>query len=418
MAKDITISVANDGGLADPPPLIYSVTPPPLHEGDTVSDWLDSSAMLNDALKRGNPIFKEKIIGPWPVVRLGASGDGFDLKHAISGANDWTILAVIKTLNPAAVSMLMGGTDDGPFGPYFDGAVTPAASVYGRTQAQTFRSYGFETAWSVWAVSSSTALGPVCYNNGGGLDGYGVNPVSYIGDFMNIGGRQSDNLFPANLDIAEILFCGTFLGDTTIKAASQTLSDKYNFGLAVGTAIDLSMLPALQGWWKADALTAMFGGPVVLDIQSPAGEGFGAISALDASITDTGTLFTSTGGKLHHATMWVQLTGAPAGNIVCHIWSHDLTKLLAASDPIPASSFSASMKAEDFTFSGANRLVLFSGQRYGITVGRTYPDNCGCVASIGPHSTAPETAWTLNFDGSQWTNYAAYSDPFAVYVTK
>src|SRR5580765_6365540 len=53
MPKNITISVTNDGGLADPAPLIYVVAPPPLHDGDKILRWLDSSPNANDALLGG-----------------------------------------------------------------------------------------------------------------------------------------------------------------------------------------------------------------------------------------------------------------------------------------------------------------------------------------------------------------------------
>src|SRR5580765_1180005 len=53
MPKNITISVTNDGGLADPAPLIYVVAPPPLHDGNTVKTWPDSSPNANDALRAG-----------------------------------------------------------------------------------------------------------------------------------------------------------------------------------------------------------------------------------------------------------------------------------------------------------------------------------------------------------------------------
>jgi hypothetical protein len=53
MPKNITIAVTNDGGLADPAALIYAVSPPPLHDGDTVKSWPDSSPTANDALRAG-----------------------------------------------------------------------------------------------------------------------------------------------------------------------------------------------------------------------------------------------------------------------------------------------------------------------------------------------------------------------------
>lgn len=51
MPQNITISVTNDGGLADPPPIILSVKRPPLTDGQIVPIWPDSGPLLNDALK-------------------------------------------------------------------------------------------------------------------------------------------------------------------------------------------------------------------------------------------------------------------------------------------------------------------------------------------------------------------------------
>jgi hypothetical protein len=48
---NITISATNDGGLADPAPLTYKASPPPLHDGDIVKVWPGSGPFANDAIK-------------------------------------------------------------------------------------------------------------------------------------------------------------------------------------------------------------------------------------------------------------------------------------------------------------------------------------------------------------------------------
>jgi hypothetical protein len=424
MPKNITLSVTNDGGLADPAPLIYAVSPPPLHDGDTVKTWWDSSLNANNALRRGklidscpqgdtlvgmqdvqwwqfaqsftavagrlfsakfnlnpyaggglgtgnvrahlyastgvhgtsamptgpalatsdpvavttmgvgwieffftganafnmvagtvyciavdaseitgspigvyywgsgthhvgnmsgqlganpwsawgtgtdvpfklyvegNPLFKEDVVGTWPVVRLGVAGDGFNLKNVISGAGDWTLIGVFKPINPdvGLPSFIMSSElDAGPYAYYLDGANPPACSSAGRTVASSCRTYLLDGVWTVWVlVVNATASYVTLYANGGGLDSYGISAVAYTGDFNNIGGRGFDELFPANLDLAELLFCGQALPDPTVKNATQTLSNKYQLGLSgIGSVIDLATLPALKGWWKADSM--------------------------------------------------------------------------------------------------------------------------------------------------------------------
>lgn len=207
----------------------------------------------------GNPTFKENIIAPagWPVVRLGAVGDGFFLKNLISGAGDWSVIAVVKPINPVAgvTSFVMAGANDaGPYAMYFDGAGVPQIYAGNRVNSGGYRTWTWETTWRVWFIGTNAGgTGLVCYIDGGGQSG-SFNATPYTGDFKTIGGRSFDDLFPGNLDIADLLFCSQELSDTTIKNATQTLSDKYGLGLAVGTAMDLSTLPALKGWWKANTL--------------------------------------------------------------------------------------------------------------------------------------------------------------------
>jgi hypothetical protein len=204
-----------------------------------------------------NPIFKENVIGAggWPVVRLAATGDSFILKNLISGAGDYTLIFVTKPLNVAAPSFVMAGTDLNPYAMYFDGAVTPSAIHSSRSAYQQFRTWGWESTWRVW-VAIVRAGNTEFYIDGGGQSGYGQLPAgtTYIGDFNSIGGRSVDDLFPANLDMADILFCGEALLDAVVKNATQTLSNKYGLGLAVGTPMDLLTLPSLKGWWAANTL--------------------------------------------------------------------------------------------------------------------------------------------------------------------
>lgn len=399
---NVTISVTNDGGLTDPAPLILAVRPPP------IKTWPDSGPGAHHANAIGAPMLRKNVLNGYPVVDLlSATQDGFDLVTPLSGAGNTTIFVVMKANSPTAKLFSIAGSvaDGTPYGPYshIDGttyAVSRATYVVGQ---------GVSDAFHVVTSYMRNGVYTTLYKDGVEILS-GAGAFTSIGDYSRIGytpGGFSDG------SLAEIVFCDIDLQPTDMQNAQKTLAAKYGTPTPpAGSVIDLATLPSLKGWWKADSLDVP-----VLDAQNTA-EGFGGgLSMLDAGTSDTGTHFTSTGGILDHVTLWPQQSGAPVGDLVCHIWSGDLTTLLATSNPIPAASIPTTLTTRDFRFIGANRITLLNGTGYAVMLARTAAGACGCGASYGSRISFPGSAWVRGYDG-QWVNYAGLTEPFQVYVTK
>jgi hypothetical protein len=261
MPKNVTISVSNDGVLTDPPPLIYSVTPAPLNDGQIVNVWPDSSPLLNDALKAGAAIFKKNVAGGWPVVRLSLS-DFFQLTASIPATGPWTVFVVAK-LTASAEFVGLGGTyagDTTAFPRVWDGGnqmFLQYGALYGgfASPSGAFHVFTGTTAPSIFVdgVAQSVGAGAGC-------------PLTNF----DVIGRNPGKANNVAADVAEILIVqGVDLTVSQRQNAEKTLAAKYSTPAPpAGTVIDLSTLPSVKGWWKADAMQTPFNANNVVGLQS------------------------------------------------------------------------------------------------------------------------------------------------------
>jgi hypothetical protein len=120
-----TISVTNNGALANPASLVYTPVAG-LADGNPVSAWLDSSGNGNHGSQSGSarPIFKTNILNGKPIVRFTTAGlSGLNLTTPIGAGAPWTFFVVMKpaATGNALVSLASNATN-GAHGPLLSGA--------------------------------------------------------------------------------------------------------------------------------------------------------------------------------------------------------------------------------------------------------------------------------------------------------
>lgn len=291
MGKNITISATNDGGLADPAPLIYAAEYPPLNDGNIVEVWPDSGPLLNNALKAGAAIFKKNIAGGRPVVRLSLA-DYFRLTAAIPATGPWTVF-VVANLTASAEFVGLGGTyagDTTAFPRVWDGGnqmFLQYGALYGgfASPSGAFHVFTGTTAPSIFVdgVAQSVGAGAGC-------------PLMNF----DVIGRNPSKANNVAADVAEILIVqGVDLTTAQRQNAEATLAAKYSTPAPpVGTVIDLSTLPGVKGWWRADKMDAPFDPKLVTGLQS----WWGAEAITQAATGPLSAPWTDQSGSNRHAT--------------------------------------------------------------------------------------------------------------------
>jgi len=249
MTKNITIAVTNDGGLADPPPLIYSVTPAPLNDGDVVNLLPDSGPLGNDGLKVGTPIFKTNVVNGYPVVRF--SGDAcFNLKNIIPCVAPYCCFAVLKPATPTSnLAALGGGAGGNPCC-----HLNAGGAYYSVDQSGYITGPWSWTGFHVFFIRNFGPSGFYFYVDGGDSSnqvGYGGGAASNISDFTSLGLPQGNDG-----DWVETIFYNTDVGLSVPDRSNicKTLGMKYGIPVTTGVVIDPLSVAGVAGWWKADSL--------------------------------------------------------------------------------------------------------------------------------------------------------------------
>jgi hypothetical protein len=256
-----TISVTNNKGLTNPGNLTYTATAPSLADGDPVTTWPDSSGNGHDATQTGSarPIFKTAILNGKPVVRFTAAGlSGLNIASAVSAAEPWTVLVVVKPATPTSQHFsLINTTTVNPSGPFF---FTSGTILYIGDRAGLYNAGAapYATAFHIHRVHMGVA-GPTAYITDGAsiIGGVGVltpnaNPG---GNFNAIGAMLSGSPAYSDGDIAEIIVYNVNLsGLTDGPNLDKYLGTKYGITVPAGTAVQPDTIPGLVAWWKADSL--------------------------------------------------------------------------------------------------------------------------------------------------------------------
>jgi hypothetical protein len=244
-----TISTTNDGGLSDPPSLIYTATFAGLNDGDPVSSWPDSSGNGHNATQTGSarPTFKTNIVNGKPIVRFTSAGlSGLNLATTIPGNTAFTCITVQKIAASGSAQISLAATDAAPFG-----VIQTSGDTFASDRAGYLHTSNEYLGFHIFIATLDGSGGGTIYGDGTVIGGpAGAN--SGTGDFGFIGYRPSPAAY-SNGDIAEILFCNAGLTATDRQNAEKTLGTKYGISVPFGTVIDLATLPGLQGWWKADS---------------------------------------------------------------------------------------------------------------------------------------------------------------------
>jgi hypothetical protein len=254
-----TISVTNDGGLTNPANLTYTAVAVGLSDGDTIDTWPDSSGNGNNALKVGTPIFKTNIVNGKPVVRfITANSAGFNLTTIVSGLQPWCMFVVMKQPTSAdTIASLVGNGAPGlPLGPYL--ANTGYVFVASRQGYQ--QAVNPSNAFHVLTAdcrSNDLLTGLEIHIDGTWTTSPASTASVNTGDFAYLGYVGVGTPGFGNGDIAEILLVKPAAPIYTVLRANieATLGAKYGITVTSGgTVIDLTTVPGMAGWWKADSL--------------------------------------------------------------------------------------------------------------------------------------------------------------------
>jgi hypothetical protein len=255
-----TISATNDGGLANPVAVPYSVAAGGLVDGGTVVNWLDSSPSGNHLtpLGLGTRIFKTNQVNGKPLVRLTAC-EGFNLTTPISAGGQWLLIVVCK--KPTAslnLATLIGAGAGGPFTAYFasDGQCywsDPSNVLYATAT-------GITTGYHVWSTNNAGGgFGELCID--GTSMGRSTAAQGGIPNFTSFGGRVGGG---SDGDIVEAIFCNALLMAREFPSQQASLAQNnlekwlgIKYGITVagpGVSQDPATQSAVVGWWKADSL--------------------------------------------------------------------------------------------------------------------------------------------------------------------
>jgi hypothetical protein len=247
-----TISTTNNRGLTDPGNLTYTVTVPPLADGDPVSTWRDSSVNGNDATMTGSnrPTFKTAIVNGKPIVRFTSAGQSkLNLTTPITGALPWIIFAVMKRTGPGNIASLTGSSSNAPYGTTI--VSTNDAYVYtreGYMPTSGPMSAGFHVIEGIHGSVGNQFVQVDGVNVSGG-----TTPSPNVGDFVAVGYDSTTPTY-ADGDIAEIIIYAAALSGTDRMNIEKYLGTKYGISVPSGTAVQPDTVAGIKGWWKADSL--------------------------------------------------------------------------------------------------------------------------------------------------------------------
>jgi hypothetical protein len=159
-------------------------------------------------------------------------------------------------------------------------------------------------------------------------------------------------------------------------------------------------------------------------IQQYAFSNADSYSSIDGTITDTAESFVGDGRVILKITIYVKKTGAPFGTLDCNIYAHSGTfgsgiptgSILATGSGVATTGITTSVAAYDFTFSGANQIVLGNGTNYffsitstAVSAGNTLDFSLDSSSPTYPGNNATRTAGT-------WTAQAGKDLCFIVYT--
>jgi len=236
-----TIRTTNNGGLINPPALVFLVSFDPLSitglkgwwkadslfslaDGALISTWLDDSGNGRNASQSGatRPTFKVNILNGLPAVRFGISGGNTYLLLALpfSTTAQWTVFSVQKPFDNSshldALACADGINNDAAF------EQTAFSGYLKFTSGGNEWTYAADTgaAWHVFAANSLSQL----YVDGISKTITTVAPIpsSSLGQ---IGTRFS--IANPNGHIAEILIYDSVLSSTDRQAVENYLKTKY-----------------------------------------------------------------------------------------------------------------------------------------------------------------------------------------------
>jgi hypothetical protein len=148
-----------------------------------------------------------------------------------------------------------------------------------------------------------------------------------------------------------------------------------------------------------------------------------ATGPLDITGAALGQTFTGKGYILSLAKAFISKHNSPTGNVYIKIYSHTGTwgssgvpdTLLATSDPVDAAGLSGSLALTDFTFSGANKIVLENGVHYAFSV--THDGNSTDSVYVGFDNSSPTHPGNKFYLYNGWHAQSTMDLIFYVYGT-
>ena len=278
--KNITISVTNDGGLADPPPVVYAVTFDPstiaglqgwwkadsivgLSDGAQLVTWDDSSGNNKtitggcSAVGGAAPYYRATGFNGKPCLDFPYLGCACEIANGGVGQNaPWTEFVVLKATPPTFYTLAMsGGWGSSGLGINAGGYIWAANGVQYNAGAP-------DTSPHV-AVAVIDSTNASFVNNRLFVDGNQfVSRIAGSGqDFTSFDrlGAYAGGNFGVGL-VAEILHYNVALSDADRQKVQNYLADKYV--ITFPPPFNPSQIAGLKGWWAADSLALADGTPV------------------------------------------------------------------------------------------------------------------------------------------------------------
>lgn len=237
-------------------------------DGDAISSYTDYSGNGNHATAAttARPTYKVNIVNSKPVLRFNGTANEMAWPDVLSAATSGTIIAVMAS----AADPASGGTVYCPW--YLSKAGAGDAAHPFTTPGNIYESFGSDgqaavipkptaaTSFHVYSVTTSSNKMVMRWNGTiiGGQDknspGFSTTP--------KLGRNQGDTVRYAG-DFAEILIYKSALTNAQLKSVNDYLAAKYSITVADVTSLAVpSTFSGLQGWWKADSISASDGDPV------------------------------------------------------------------------------------------------------------------------------------------------------------